>query len=293
MPTPTADVSAPTARLEVMAQELGPAEFHFYTSSLAFADLAPRIAPALAGTQALIHRIPAGLLNPNYWEPHTTAGEEALRRAGAPVLTREESGASWLWRPDTIAPGRYLRDGISVPVERVPGAVFKIAGPDLLKLWAAWTPAGQDRFEWAAFKGPSEASAVDANEDLASFRIRTPGLSMLFAATGAGHIRLAFSAPGPWRACARELLRGFMSKGAARAVSAPNDTVCDQFLGMARWGLSAHLPADFTSRGWAYEFRARMGDSPWSKGWIGDESPPEDAILVYYDRVSGIWAVAA
>ena len=104
---------------------------------------------------------------------------------------------------------------------------------------------------------------------------------------------MALAYPGPWRACARETLRAFMSRGAGRPVSPPNETVCDQFLGLARWGLSARIPEDFVTRGWAYEFRARMGESPWSAGPSADGAPPEEAILVYYDRVAGIWAVAA
>src|SRR5262245_24201628 len=170
---PTAAASSQASPLEVMALELGPREFHFYSAGGTMAEFAPLIAPTLAGTQALILSIPTGLLNPNYWEPLTTEGEEAVRRAGAAVITREESGAAWLWRSDTIAPGRYLRDGVDVAVERVDGAAFKIAGPDLLKLGAAWAASPgtvKDRFEWAAFKPPASGDGLagistDAKED--------------------------------------------------------------------------------------------------------------------------------
>src|SRR5688572_29693324 len=129
------------AKLEVLAREAGPREFHFYVSGVEFAEVAAILAPELAGTQALIFRMPHSLLNPNYWEPHTKAGEEGERARGANLITRDNQGATWLWRSNAIAPGRYLLDGIDVPVERVPGAAFKVSGPDLLKLGKAWAAA--------------------------------------------------------------------------------------------------------------------------------------------------------
>jgi hypothetical protein len=76
-------------------------------------------------------------------------------------------------------------------------------------------------------------------------------------------------------------------------VSAPIDKVCDDFLALARWGLTSTPDKDFVSRGTAFEFKAWMGVSPWSEPLTGDNPPPEEQILIYYDRVAGIWAVAA
>lgn len=280
-------------RLDVLARQAGPAEFHFYVSGADVADLAPLISKEAASAEVLIFKAPPGVLNPSYWEPHTTAGEEAVRAAGAPVITRDDQGASWLWRSDSIAPGRFLRDGIDVPVEKAAGAAFKVRGADLVRLGKAWTAAGadpKDRFEWVAFRG---VASSDARVDLLSFRLRTPGAAMMFAATGDRKFRMAFSDRGPWRACARAALRGYMSRCAGRAVSPPNDSVCDQFLAHAGRGLTSIPDKDFISRGTAFEFTAWPGRSPWSEGWNGDLEPGEERILVYYDRVAGIWAVAS
>jgi hypothetical protein len=280
-------------KLDVLAAEAGPSEFHFHVAGADFKDLAPLIAPVVSGAQGLIYSMPPGLLNPNYWEPHTKESEAALRAAGSPVITRDDRGASWLWRPDSIAPGRYLRDGIDVPIEKLPGGGFKVAGADLLTLGTAWASMGfdpRDRFEWAAFKG---SPAPDAQEDVAAFRLRAPGVAMIFSATGERQFRMAFQDRAPYRALGRAALRGFMMRCAGRVVSPPNDTVVDQFLARADRGLTSVPEKDFISKGTAFEFTARPGLSPWSTASNGDLGPDEEHILVYYDRVAGIWAVAS
>ena len=282
-------------KLDVMARELGPREFHFYAAGVEFADLAPVIGSELTGTQALVFRLPHSLLNPNYWEPYTKAAEDEERARGATVITRENQRATWIWRSNAIAPGRHLIDGIDVPVERVPGAVFKVSGPDLLKLGKAWAASGSDtadRFEWLAYKVPSGNGAgsapIDAQDDLDSFQLRTAGAAMLFAATGSQGVRMAFTSRTPFRACARAAMRGYMMRCAGRVVSPPNDKVCEDFLAHAELGLTSVPDPDFLNKGTAFEFTARPGLSPWSEG-----PPGEDHILVYYDRVAGIWAVAS
>jgi hypothetical protein len=280
-------------RLEVMAQEAGPSEFHFYVAGADVADLAPLLSREVASTETLVFTAPPGMLNPSYWEPHTLAGEQSVRAAGGPVLTRDDQGASWLWRSDSIAPGRFLRDGIDVPVEKAEGAAFKVRGADILRLGKAWAAAGvdaKDKFEWIAFR---TGATGDAREDLASFRLRTPGAAMLFSATGDRKFRLVFTTRGPWIACARAALRGYMSRCAGRGVSPPNDKVCEDFLAHGRRGLTSIPDKDFISKGTAFEFTAWPGKTPWSSGWVGDSEDFEERILVYYDRVAGIWAVAS
>lgn len=283
-------------RLDVLARDLGPQEFQFHVAGAEFADLAPLIAPELAGTQALIFRIPPSLLNPSYWEPHTKAGEDAERARGANAITRDDQGVASLWRSDAIAPGRHLADGIEVPVERAPGAAFRVSGPDLLKLGKAWGSAGvdpKDGFEWLAYRPPAAgngggAAPLDAQDDLDSFRLRTPGAAMLFAACD-GRVRMAFTRRAPFRACARAAMRGYMMRCAGRAVSPPNDKVCDDFLAHAERGLTSTPDTDFVSKGTSFEFTARPGLTPWSPS----AEPLDERILVYYDRVAGIWAVAS
>jgi hypothetical protein len=284
--------------MDVMAREVGASEFHYYLAGASFADLSPLLAAELAGTQALIFGMPHGLLNPNYWEPHTKAGEEAESARGALVITRDDQGATWLWRANAIAPGRYLLDGVDVPVERVAGAAFTVSGPDLLKLGKAWAAKAdpKDRFDWVAVRPPASgngatASPIVAHDDLESFRLRTPGASMIFEGGGDGKFRMAFSRREAFRACARATLRGYLIRCAGRVVSAPNDKVCDDFLAHAERGLTSNPDTDFVSKGTAFEFTAWPGRTPW--GWIDDSIDLEDRILVYYDRVAGIWAVAS
>jgi hypothetical protein len=134
---------------------------------------------------------------------------------------------------------------------------------------------------------------VDAHDDLSAFRLHSPGAVMLFSGTADRKIRMAFADRGPWRACARATLRGYMMRCSGRTVSPPNDKVCDDFLSHAHRGLTSTPDPDFVSKGTAFEFTAWPGRTPWSQGWIGDEETGEERILVYYDRVAGIWAVAA
>jgi hypothetical protein len=80
-----------------------------------------------------------------------------------------------------------------------------------------------------------------------------------------------------------------MSRCAGRAVSPPNDKVCEDFLAWAEKGLTSASERDFVSKGTAFEFTAWPGRSPWSPAG----EPSEEHVLVYYDRVAGIWAVAS
>ncbi len=288
-------------KLEVMARELGSREFHFYVADADFADLVPLIGRSLAQSQALIFKMPPGLLNPNYWEPHTKAGEDAVRARHGGVITRDDGGASWLWRSDSIAPGRLLRDGIDIPVELVDGAAFKTRGSDLLKLGQAWMASGAaatDRFEWAAFGPPAPNDgaggvSTDAREDLGAFRVRTAGVTMIFAAAGDRKMRMAITDRAILRALARAAMRGYMMRCAGRVVSPPNDRVCDQFIGHAGRGLSSTPERDFVSKRVAFEFTAWPGRTPWTEPGTEDTASDEERVLVYYDRVAGIWAVAS
>jgi len=116
---------------------------------------------------------------------------------------------------------------------------------------------------------------------------------MMFAASGDRRVRMAFADRANVRACARAALRGYMMRCAGRVVSPPNDLVCDQFLEHARRGLTSAPERDFVSKRVAFEFTAWPGRTPWTEGWSEESHQTEDRVLVYYDRVAGIWAVAS
>jgi len=287
-------------RLEALAQVKGPQEFHFYISGVTFAELAPLIGSELASTEALIFKMPPSLLNSNYWEPHTPEAEEAVREKMTAVITRDDGGTTMLWRSDAVAPGRHLRDGLDVPVELLLGYVFKVRGPDLLKLGEAWEARGpdpKDRFEWIAFRAlPSGDGSIDAairlHDDLT---VRVPGSVMAYAGAGNRQVRIVLTHRALFRRCVGAALRGYMMRCTGRVVSAPNEKTCEDFIARAGHGLTSHSDGDFVSKGTTYEFTARPGRTPWS-GHPPTESPDgedELRVLVYYDRVSGIWAVAS
>ena len=220
--------SGTPVRLEVMAHEMGPREFHYYIAGADFDDLAPLFASTLTGAQALV-----------------------IGTSKGPITASE-----------------------------------------LLTAGRTWAGGGtHEKFEWIAYRGTGDS--IDAHDDLSAFRLHAPNAVMLFSATGDRQIRMAFSDRGPWRACARATLRGYMMRCSGRTVSPPNDKVCGDFLAHAHRGLTSTPDPDFVSKGTAFEFTAWPGRSPWSTGWIGDPDTGEDRILVYYDRVAGIWAVAS
>ena len=286
-------------RLEMLAQVKGPQEFHFYISGVTFAEFAPLIAPELASTEALVFKMPPSLLNSNYWEPHSPESEREVREKMTSVITRDDGGAKMIWRSDSIAPGRHLRDGLNVPVDLLMGTVFKVRGPDLLKLGEAWEwqgPVPKDRFEWIAFRELSgngtPDSAIRLHEDLA---VRVPGSVMAFSADGDRQVRLVATQRALFRRCVAAALRGYMMRCTGRPLSAPNDQTCEELIEKAGHGLTSVSDRDFVSKGTTYEFVARPGRTPWSGHPMTESPDGEDdlQVLVYYDRVSGIWALAS
>jgi hypothetical protein len=283
-----------------LAQVRGPQEFHFCISGVTFAEFAPLIGPELASTEALIFKIPPSLLNPNYWEPHTPEAERAVREKMTGIITRDDGGTMMLWRSDAIAPGRHLRDGLDVPVEFLLGYLFKVRGSDLLKLGEAWEAQGpdpKDRFEWIAFRAlPSTDEAIDTairlHDDLS---VRVPGSVMAFMGTGDRQVRMVPANRALFRRCVGAALRGYMMRCSGRVVPTPSEKTCDDFIARAGHGLTSLSERDFVSKGTTYEFTARPGRTPWSGHPPAESTDGEDdlRVLAYYDRVSGIWAVAS
>jgi hypothetical protein len=289
------------APLEFLAQERGPDEFLFFARGSGLADLGPVVGGELASAEALVFRLPASLLNPNYWQPHSRTAEGEVRDRMTGVITREEGGVTYLWRSDTIAPGRLLRDGLDVPVELLLGYVFKVRGRDLMKLAQAWAAQGesdQDRFEWIAFKAlPSgEAlvqTALEAHNDITAFRLRNPGELMAFAAAGGRGLRAIVRTRPLLRRCVGTLVVRYLKSLAGTQPAMPNDRICDRIIARANLGLTSYPDRDFVRKRTSFEFTAHAGRTEWSPTAAGHatEALEEKRVLFYYDRVAGIWDV--
>lgn len=289
------------APLEFLARAVEPDEFHFYARGAALGDLAPIVGAELTAAEALVFRLPPALLNPNYWEPHSRSAEGEVRDRMTGVITREEGGATFLWRPDAIAPGRHLRDGLDVPVELLHGYVFKVRGRDLPKLAQAWAAQGEaekDRFEWIAFKAlPSgEAlveTALEAHDEITAFRMRLPGATMAFAAGSGRGLRMIFRNGQLLRRCVGTIVRRHLMGLTGAHAATPNDRVCDRIIRRAGLGLTSHPERDFVRKGTSFEFTAHAGRTEWSPTAAGHdtEALAEKRVLFYYDRVAGIWEV--
>ena len=289
------------APLEFLARALDPDEFHFYGRGLTLAGLAPIVGGELAAAEALVLRMPPSLLNPNYWEPHSRTAEGEVRDRMTGVILREEGGATKIWRPDAIAPGRHLRDGLDVPVELIHGYIFKVRGRDLVKLAQAWAAQGEtenDRFEWIAFKAlPSgEAlveTALEAHNEITAMRLRLPGATMAFASGGGRGLRMIFRSVQPLRRCVAAVVQKHLVAVTGAHAAMPNDKVCDRIIRRAGLGLTSQPDQDFVRRGTAFEFTAHIGRTEWSTPAAGHdaEALAEKRVLFYYDRVAGIWEI--
>lgn len=290
-------------RLEMYLLIRESSEFHFYVQNVPYADLAALVAPELRPLQALIFRIPPILLNPNYWQPYSHEAESAVRDKMTGVITRQTSGGLELWRSDSITPGRYLRDNVDVPEDLILGYVIKTTGEGLLKLGTAWAESdrsSKDRFQWIAYRSLPNGSelrnaVLNGHNDMTAFRLSSPAARFAFAASGDGRMRLILPSRDLLRRAVRAALRGYLMRISGQTVSPPNDTVCEQVIRLAEGrGLSSIPERDFVNKIKTFEFTAHPGRTEWGlPDRLPDrDRPAEEKILVYYDRVAGLWAVA-
>lgn len=284
-------------RLELFTRRAGPGEHHFYARGIAPGEFATIFGKAIRPLQALVYRMPAGLLNPNYWEPLTRESENEVREKTMGVVTRAEGDRTLLWRADRIAAGRLLRDGLDVPVDLRGGFAFQSDGPGLLRLLQAWD--GRDRFEWAVLsglpkEGPSIAALSHVQIDLAQLRISMTDEAFLFSSREDGEARVVFAHAEDQVRAIEALLRGFAHAVTRTHVGSISAAVCRQVARVADGvGLSA-TAQDVIDTGRIIEIHALLGRTPWGTTLQPGEDPPLDGsrALIYYDRTSGIWAVS-
>jgi hypothetical protein len=297
---PALEPAARTARpLELFVRLEGAGGFQFGAQGLPAAEAAALCGPGFAKLDVLITRMPPELLNANYWEPLTKESENAVREKMVGLVTKSLGDQVLLWRSDRIARSRLLRDGIDAAVELLQGYIFRTTGEGLLKLGAAWS--GRDRFEWAAIQDlpapvpPQTLSSVHA--DLTQGRLSTPGEALLFSAQADSLVRLVLPRRAQLARAIDAALRSYLREATGgQHLGTINEKVCTQLAELADGlGLSSSPSRDVVDKGRTLEATFHLGRTPWGvslqagrEGLVGDER-----LLLYYDKVNGLWAVSS
>ncbi len=282
--------------LELYVRLEGRDEAHFQTQGLTMADFGALYGNDLRGLDILITRMPADLLNPNYWEPLTKEAENAVRDKMAGIITRSEGDRALIFRADRISRGRLLRDGLDVAVELLNGYIFKVSGEGLLKLGQAWS--GRGRFEWAGLTKsslpPETLSAV--HEDLSQSRLSLREEVFLYASQDDGLSRVVFAKRSHLNRAIEALIRGFVHGATGVYVGRMSHNSVEELVDLAEGlGLSADPVRDVVNSGRTVEVALWLGRTPWGS----PERPGREALaakekaLLYYDSISGLWDLAS
>jgi len=280
--------------LELFVRLEGRDEAHFYTQGLTMQDFGALFAGELRALDALVYRMPAELLNPNYWEPLTKEAENAVREKMTGIITRTEGDRALLFRADRISRGRLLRDGLDIPVELVNGYIFRTTGDALLKLGQAWS--GRHRFDWAALtKGPIPPEILTAvHRDLSQCRLSLREEQLLFAAQDDGLGRVVFAKRAHLYRAIEALVRGFVHGAAGVHVGRMSRQSLDEIASLADGiGLSADPVRDVTNTGRTVEVSLSLGRTPWGTQPGREALLAKEKALLYYDSISGLWDLAS
>ncbi|HEV3029003.1 MAG TPA: hypothetical protein VG457_15610 [Planctomycetota bacterium] len=282
--------------LELFVRLEGRDEAHFYTQGLTMQDFGNLFDRDLRAIEGLIYRMPAELLNPNYWEPLTKEAENAVREKMSGIITRTEGDRALIFRADRISRGRLLRDGLDVPVELVNGYIFRTSGDSLIKLGQAWS--GRNRFDWAGLTQgaipPETLTAV--HRDLSQCRLSLREEQFLFASQDDGLARVIFAKRAHLYRAIEALVRGFVHGAAGVHVGRMSHAVLEEIADLADGlGLSAEPVRDVTNTGRTVEVSLSLGRTPWG----APAQPGREALLakekalLYYDNISGLWDLAS
>src|SRR5262245_9786551 len=287
------------APLELFVRLQGPDEFHFYTQGLTMTDFGSIFGLELKPLDVLATRVPSELLNPNYWEPLTKEGENAVREKLGGIVTRTEGDRALLFRADRVSRGRLLRDGLDVPVELLNGHIFRTSGEGLLKLGQAWS--GRGRFEWAGLAGLAKGAAPadmlsTIHHDLSQSRLSLREEVFLFSSQEDGLARAIFAKRSHLDRAVEALFRGFVHGAANVHVGRISKAILGEITSLAEGlGLSADPGRDVVNTGRTVEVSLWLGRTPWGVS----PRPGRDAMLakekalLYYDSISGLWDVAS
>jgi hypothetical protein len=271
---------------------------HFYAQGISLGEFCTLYARDLRGHDVLIYRMPAELLNPNYWEPLTKEGEGAVREKLQGIVTRTDGDRTLLWRADRLPKGRLLRDGLDpgAPVELLQGYVFRTTPEGLARLAEAWN--GRDRFEWAAVKGlPQDGVSPDAlskiHAGITQGCLAFFGTTFLYLAQGDGLTRILFAERALLHRAVEAILRGFLTGALGTHIGRFSHKVCDQLTRLCDgMGFSA-TARDIVDKGRSLDIYLHLGRTPWGAAPSGDREVllSGEKILLYYDVVAGLWGV--
>jgi hypothetical protein len=288
----------PGQPLEFYTRVKSPTEHLFHARGVSFADFAELFGKEILAGEALVYRMPPSLLNPSYWEPLAKENEYAVREKMGGIVTRQEDGQALLWRSDQIAKGRLLRDGIDVPIELLQGYVFQVSGPGLLQLAEAWR-GGTGRLEFALFTklaSPSRNETLStAHNDVSQLRISLPEERLIFTSVDDQSVRVVFGSRGDLRRAVSAVVRGFVYALTRHHVGYINERVLDSLIRVADGlGFTAHPERDFVNKHRTFEVHGQVGKTEWAVQLQPGQDPlvGDEKILIYYDRTSGIWAIA-
>lgn len=281
------------APLEVFCRLDPPREWHLYAGGLGPAEVVDLFEAEIRPLGVLITRMPADLLNANYWEPLTKESENAVRDKLGGIVTRSEGERVLIWRADRIARQRLLRDGLEVPVELLDGYAFRTTGEGLIALSRAWD--GRGRFEWAGLTGgegaPSTLSVV--HQDLVRMRLSLGEEAILFARQADGLARMVFPKQAAFRRALEAVMRGFVHAATGVVVGRMGNAAIDKLAAeIDGVGLSADPARDVVHTGRTVEIHGRTGRTPWGVSMTRRTRAGDARILVYYDLMSGLWAAA-
>lgn len=282
----------PAPRLELHVRRSGPSEYHVGLQGLAPGELPALLERDIAPLKILVYRIPPDLLNPNYWEPLTREGEQAVRDRLAGLITRSDGDRPLLFRADRVAKHRLLREGLSVPVELVHGYILQTSGEGLLAMARAWN--GRGRFEWAGLRSTSDplpdTVLSTVHNDLTQLRLSLRDEALLMATGSDGLTRAVFPRPETFRKVLEAALRGVAHTAGGQFIGRIPSRVLDQIAALLDGlSISADPALDVTDNGRTVEIRAIV------LGGTAPDSPmrPGDRLLIYYDRTSGLWAASS
>ena len=285
--------------LEVFVHERKPTELHFYCRGLSFADFANLYERELRKMTVLVYQMPPSFLNPNYWEEHSKTGEEAVREKNEGIITRQDNGRTLLWRSDQVPNIRMFRDDLGVEAELLLGTTFRITGENFLKLGRA-ASGGEDAFEWIGFSELPEGDLAGqmlktGRDDLTNFRPSQSEQKILYTSQDDCSTRVVFTERALLHRAVSALLRGFTHALTGKSSGHMAERVLEQIIRVADGvGITALPDRDFVNKQRTCEITGRLGKTEWGVQLPPDEDPPgeDDQILLYYDRVSGIWAIS-
>jgi hypothetical protein len=281
------------AELQLFLWRPAAGEHHFYARGLRLSEFCGVFGRALEPLQVLLASYDPALLAPEFWEPYSRDVEEQLRQAFGGSVTRADDGARRIWRADRArAAGRLLA--------RDPGMAVSLVRGRMLAAPGAFVAGLGDRpglLEWAAYDPPGDASdafGARVQADLDAFRAGATRPRFLFATDPAGGTRVVFSDAAHFRAAVGAAVRGYLVSLCDDHVAAMSHDAVERLAAVADGvGLASAPLGDFVDKGRTFEITGHLGRTRWGvrKPEALESFGDEPRVLVYYDRVSGIWEV--